>query len=150
MRSVAVGTTSRERARALRERAIAARCCSSALVDRATAFRAFWADRLPQTVHSGRVVRARARLGLAASTQSHDGHQHWARAVVLAQRSAQDAQGASWIVRELDVPNGGRGTRSLVFETEGLIRRLWTFPEDWEALEDVALLALADGSHERR
>jgi len=36
------------------------------------------------------------------------------------------------------------GCRSLVFDTEGIVRRLWQYPAGWIDLPDEALLGLMD------
>ncbi len=52
----------------------------------------------------------------------------------------------TWFVREVDarrVP-GARGERCLIYETEGVVRRVWTFPTDWPSLSDDALWQLTE------
>ena len=43
-----------------------------------------------------------------------------------------------------DSPMPGR--QSLVFDTEGIVRRLWQYPAAWRELPDDALLGLMDDS----
>jgi hypothetical protein len=64
---------------------------------------------------------------------------------VVARRSYIDADGLAWEVREVvgtDVP-GARGPSCLVFESAVVIRRVWTFPDDWRQMstEDLARLS---------
>lgn len=61
-------------------------------------------------------------------------------------RHITDALGREWHVYErseaADAPLPGR--QSLVFDTEGIVRRLWQYPEGWQVLPDDALLGLMD------
>jgi hypothetical protein len=41
---------------------------------------------------------------------------------------------------------GSRGARCLIFDSDGVVRRLWTFPENWELLCDDELFALLDAT----
>ena len=51
-----------------------------------------------------------------------------------------------WLVYELAPPTlDRRSTPSLVFESEGTVRRIRNFPADWRALDDAALFALSWG-----
>jgi hypothetical protein len=36
------------------------------------------------------------------------------------------------------------GRSSLVFDTDGIVRRLWRYPTSWDALSDTDLLGLMD------
>ena len=58
-----------------------------------------------------------------------------------------DAEGREWRVYERTTgelsPAGGR--RSLVFDADGIVRRLWRYPASWCALPDAELLRLMDG-----
>jgi len=52
--------------------------------------------------------------------------------------------GRQWVVRELALPGADRrGTSSLVFATENLIRRVRHYPDDWYDCSDDELLALS-------
>src|SRR4051812_8851583 len=54
--------------------------------------------------------------------------------------------GEPWIVRELDsrrVP-GARGEFCLIFECDGIVRRVWQYGSDWAALSDDELWALLE------
>jgi hypothetical protein len=57
-----------------------------------------------------------------------------------------DAQGRKWHVFEQiagDVsPVAGRP--SLIFDTEGIVRRVWRYPSTWAAMADTELLGLMD------
>ena len=61
-------------------------------------------------------------------------------------RQLVDASGREWHVYErggrADSPVAGRS--SLVFDTEGLVRRLWQYPSSWAELSDDALLGLME------
>ena len=53
--------------------------------------------------------------------------------------------GARWRIREVDahaVP-GARGDRCLLFEAEGVIRRVWNYPSDWASLPPTDLVSLS-------
>lgn len=56
-----------------------------------------------------------------------------------------DSAGRRWVVRELPAPAGAvvRCAPSLVFETEGLIRRVRSYPPDWSDLPPAELEALS-------
>ena len=67
-------------------------------------------------------------------------------------RHLVDAQGREWHVYERSAgelsPIAGRV--SLVFDTDGIVRRLWRYPSSWAAMSDADLLGLMDsGSHTR-
>lgn len=56
-----------------------------------------------------------------------------------------DGSGGRWLVREVDaqaVP-GARGARCLLFEGEGVIRRVWNYPSDWSRLPASELVSLS-------
>jgi hypothetical protein len=56
-----------------------------------------------------------------------------------------DAAGEFWRVTERDcrsVP-GARGARCLVFMSESVFRRVWSYPADWRALAAAALEELS-------
>jgi hypothetical protein len=56
-----------------------------------------------------------------------------------------DQDGARWQVREVDaraVP-GARGARCLLFEAEGVVRRVWDYPADWMRLAPAELVSLS-------
>ena len=61
-------------------------------------------------------------------------------------RHLVDAQGREWHVYERTAgdlsPIAGRN--SLVFDTDGIVRRLWRYPSSWAALSDTDLLGLMD------
>jgi hypothetical protein len=56
-----------------------------------------------------------------------------------------DGDGERWRVTERDcrgVP-GARGSRCLVFMSEFVSRRIWTYPAGWRTLPVAALIALS-------
>lgn len=61
-------------------------------------------------------------------------------------RRARSTGGDLWTVWERDASEdaGARAPTCLVFDREGVRRRVWRYPPDWRALPDAALLALAD------
>lgn len=67
-------------------------------------------------------------------------------------RHLVDAHGREWHVYErsdaTDSPVPGR--QSLVFDTEGIVRRLWQYPAAWRELPDDALLRLMDDTSRLR
>jgi len=58
-----------------------------------------------------------------------------------------DADGREWRVYERTTGelSPGSGRRSLVFDADGIVRRLWRYPSAWSALPDAELLRLMDG-----
>jgi hypothetical protein len=53
-----------------------------------------------------------------------------------------------WTLREMDaraVP-GARAPRCLICESTEVIRRLWSYPNDWRQLDDLQLATLCEGS----
>lgn len=61
-------------------------------------------------------------------------------------RQLVDALGREWRVYErggaVGAPAPGRN--SLVFDAEGIVRRLWQYPSSWAELSDAALLGLME------
>jgi hypothetical protein len=57
-----------------------------------------------------------------------------------------EIDGVLWSVREVDAARvpGARGERCLLFETEGVIRRVWSYPDDWRSVPDETLRILAE------
>jgi hypothetical protein len=55
-----------------------------------------------------------------------------------------DAEGLGWRVVECAAAHvpGSRGSRCLIFLSEGLVRHVWSFPPDWRTLAPVDLEAL--------
>jgi hypothetical protein len=55
-------------------------------------------------------------------------------------------EGQRWQVRELDASHvpGARAERCLICESTEVIRRLWSYPNDWVTLDDEALWRLCD------
>ena len=62
-------------------------------------------------------------------------------------RTVVDADGREWRVYERCAgelsPSAGR--LSLIFDTDGIVRRLWAYPSSWAVLHDAELLGLMDG-----
>src|SRR5215207_728655 len=54
--------------------------------------------------------------------------------------------GVRWTVREASAARtpGAQADRCLIFDSEGIVRRLWTFPSDWRELADAEIFALLD------
>jgi hypothetical protein len=61
-------------------------------------------------------------------------------------RRLVDAHGREWHVFERSSGDvfPGPGRSSLIFDTEGLVRRLWHYPASWATLSDPDLLGLMD------
>ena len=61
-------------------------------------------------------------------------------------RQIIDAQGREWRVYERTASDHSpmTGRPSLVFDTEGIVRRLWRYPAEWASLSDADLLGLMD------
>ena len=59
-----------------------------------------------------------------------------------ATRQIEDAQGKLWRVVELVQETGAR---TLVFDADGVFRRIREYPADWRSLADSDLLALSWG-----
>jgi len=55
--------------------------------------------------------------------------------------------GAQWRVREVDASSipGARGSRCLIFDSDGIVRRVWAFPDSWAGLDDDDVWSLLDG-----
>jgi hypothetical protein len=63
-------------------------------------------------------------------------------------RHLVDAHGREWHVYERASGNMSpiAGRSSLVFDAEGIVRRLWRYPASWAALTDAELLGLMDAA----
>ena len=50
-------------------------------------------------------------------------------------------EGVEWHVREVDAGSipGSRSPRCLIFDSEGIVRRVWEYPDAWTELSDDAL-----------
>jgi hypothetical protein len=61
-------------------------------------------------------------------------------------RHLVDADGREWRIyeRTAGAKSPGAGRSSLVFDTDGIMRRLWRYPASWSALPDADLLRLMD------
>lgn len=54
-----------------------------------------------------------------------------------------DRDGVEWTVREMATPQPwARAPHCLVLGSRDCVRRLWTYPEDWRALDPETLLRL--------
>jgi hypothetical protein len=55
-------------------------------------------------------------------------------------------EGVRWGVYEASAARtpGAKAYRCLIFDSEGIVRRLWTFPEHWEGLVDEEILKLLE------
>ena len=55
-------------------------------------------------------------------------------------------EGVRWAVHEASAARtpGAKAYRCLIFDSEGIVRRLWTFPEHWAELPDADILKLLD------
>ena len=54
--------------------------------------------------------------------------------------------GVRWTVHEASASRtpGAKAYRCLIFDSEGIVRRLWAFPEHWDQLGDDEILRLLD------
>ncbi len=59
-----------------------------------------------------------------------------------------DLRGREWCVYERDASHdpGARAGRCLVFESAAHVHRVWSYPSDWEKLDQAGLFRL----HEQR
>jgi hypothetical protein len=70
-----------------------------------------------------------------------------ASAPPVPKRQFTDARGNLWEVRERPAPREpwARGASFLLFESSGIVRRVWDFPSDWLTLKDAELEQLSAG-----
>ena len=54
------------------------------------------------------------------------------------------AGGYTWTVHELPPPADGRRGKSLVFSRVHVVRRVWSYPENWDSLSDEELGRLVE------
>jgi hypothetical protein len=61
-------------------------------------------------------------------------------------RHLVDPQGREWRVHERTAGDSSpaAGRPSLIFDSDGIVRRLWRYPSTWAALPDSELLGLMD------
>ena len=54
--------------------------------------------------------------------------------------------GIRWTVREASTSSipGAKADRCLIFDSEGVVRRLWAYPDDWAQLGDREIVKLLD------
>jgi hypothetical protein len=70
--------------------------------------------------------------------QDVSGTRHGSRVILDPATSIQ------WVITEIrDAPYDRRGGRSLVFSTDGVMRRVRDFPENWRELSDAELVRLS-------
>ena len=67
-------------------------------------------------------------------------------------RHLLDSHGREWHVyeRTSSALSPAPGRRSLVFDSDGIVRRIWQYPPAWEALPNDALLRLMDDPANQR
>ena len=70
----------------------------------------------------------------------------FARNAIGPTRSVIDAEGTFWQVCEVEFALDRRTGRSLVFESEGSVRRVRHYPENWFDLSDEQLARLVDAT----
>ena len=110
------------------------------------------AERHPHDAESPRVGihRADARPEEVFDTPASrpDRNTSFSREREVVRRIHDERTGDEWRVFERDarlVP-GSRGPRCLYFDGEGIVRRVWHYPSDWQSLPAAALLALMERS----
>lgn len=100
--------------------------------------------RLPSTVVCAApivaAIRAPTISPLAAAVSS------FARNALGPIRSVVDAAGTFWQVCEVDYALDRRTGRSLVFESDGLVRRVRHYPDGWFDLPDAELARLVEST----
>jgi hypothetical protein len=66
-------------------------------------------------------------------------------------RHLVDTQGREWQVYERTASDFSpvAGRRSLIFDTDGIVRRLWRYPTTWAAMSDEELLGLMETLNSR-
>ena len=110
------------------------------------------AERYPHDAESPRVGIHRAdapfeEIGEAPASRP-DRSMSFSREREVVRRIHDERTGDEWRVFERDarlVP-GSRGPRCLYFDGEGIVRRVWHYPVDWQSLPSAALLALMERS----
>src|SRR5579864_8501951 len=67
---------------------------------------------------------------------------------LLSSRIVGGEDGRKWLVQEVaDWGYDRRGSRSLIFSTDDLMRRVQRYPSDWLSLSDEELLAISLRPH---
>jgi hypothetical protein len=104
---------------------------------------------LDEKANVEQVIQPRANV---SATRAHS-RELIVRAAIAGERGrispARDgelnAAAADWTIREVEATAspGSRGNRCLVFESEALVRRVWSYPANWPTLNAPALLLLA-------
>ena len=103
--------------------------------------------------HDARVERERplaraseAPRRVSPHADAPDSHRPGGAERDAVRRVFDERTGEEWRVSERDARHipGARGARCLVFDGEGIVRRVWHVPPDWPALAPQALLGLMD------
>jgi hypothetical protein len=99
---------------------------------------------LRRRVEEARGASHDVRTGSATSRRERDRQRE--NVVSPVRRTFVDTVGRGWSVREVDMIGlaWARGPHCLLFDTDGMVRRVWVYPADWAYLSDAALLALSD------
>jgi hypothetical protein len=58
-------------------------------------------------------------------------------------RNIVGGDGCEWLVRELEAPDAGSTSKSLVFERPEIVRRVRDYPRNWASLSDDQLYRLS-------
>ena len=90
---------------------------------------------------SSRLVHEEAAISPPAHAVSS-----FARNAIGPTRSLTDAQGTFWQVCEVEFALDRRTGRSLVFESEGSVRRVRNYPATWHDLPDDELARLVEST----
>jgi hypothetical protein len=71
-------------------------------------------------------------------------HRESARAAEAVEREFEDADGTLWRVKEMPFSHYDRRRGcSLIFWSEGAVRRVRDYPSDWHELSDIELSSLS-------
>ena len=58
-------------------------------------------------------------------------------------RVVVDGQGNEWAVHEVETPQPwAHGERCLIFSSSSIVRRIWSFPRNWNEMSSAQLLEL--------
>lgn len=63
-------------------------------------------------------------------------------------RVVYDERGLAWLIREVESVAGGAVSRSLIFTTKGVMRRVRNHPPDWYEWADPDLIQLSRSATE--
>jgi hypothetical protein len=83
------------------------------------------------------------RIAHSPDVSDHGGE----RSFVGARRTYRGGDGVAWTVQEREAGRrpDGSARRSLIFENEGVLRRVYAYPPAWFELSDAELEALSWG-----